>query len=364
MEKKGVGIQNFEGIHHVDHLGVICIGMNIPLLFTDEKTYLLAKHYYPDLQARLVDFYDMSPQRLAAQYDILFSSNFSEQHVFKRLFKDPQIEHGKEIRLVYCPHGNSDKGHSTYMMELFAEEDIVLLYGQRMIDFLKEKLVFERIKNYIITGNYRYAYYLEHQQLLDQVIEEEVLRRLRPGKKNILYAPTWNQGDSSFFTAYSFLFDQLPEEYNLIVKIHPTMESEHLGAVYRILSQYEGKEGIFFLKDFPLIYPLLAKSDIYIGDMSSIGYDALAFDLPMFFLNQYGEGATPKSDFHLFQCGIQITPSFYSTIYDCIKKHLSEDKERFSEIRKNTLIHTFGAKLRSFAEIKQDLWNIVIPKVI
>jgi hypothetical protein len=359
-EKRGVGLPG-KGIHLVDHIGVVCIGMDIPLLFTDEQDYLIARRYYPELNALLVDDRDVAPDRLTENYDILFSPNYCDRTLFKDLFGPAEERHGKQMRWVYCSHGNSDKGQAYYLMEMYAEEDIVLLYGQRMMDFLKEKDVFHQLQHFVVTGNYRFPYYRKHRAFYDAIVEEEIFSRLPKKKKAILYAPTWNREDTSFFSACASLCDNLPDDYNLIVKVHPEMESENYGAVYRMLSRYEDRANILFLRNFPPIYPLLARIDIYVGDMSSIGYDFLAFNKPMFFLNEYARGPNRRNDFFLFRCGVDVAPSNYDSLYSLIEESCLSDQERFSKIRQETYLHTFGEE-RPFADIRAELWKICEDK--
>ena len=112
--------------------------------------------------------------------------------------------------------------------------------------------------------------------------------------------------------------------------------------------------GLIFLKDFPLVYPLLAHTDIYLGDMSSIGYDFLPFNKPMFFLNK--QKRDPKTDrgLYLFRCGVDIKPDAYPLIYKFIETRLEDDQENFSAIRKEVYDYTFGEE-RTFADIKADI---------
>jgi CDP-glycerol glycerophosphotransferase (TagB/SpsB family) len=273
------------------------------------------------------------------------------------MFASSDERRQKKIRSVHCPHGNSDKGHSYRWMERFAEEDIVFLYGKRMINFLKEKGVFDQIERYVITGNYRYLYYRSRKAYYDALVHQEVFSSLDPKKKTILYAPTWNQGETSFFSAFAHVCDGLPEGYNLIVKLHPAIEIANYGVIYRIISSYEGRHNILFLKDFPLVYPLLDKVDIYLGDMSSVGYDFLHYNRPMFFLDESSR-LVDTSHYYLFQAGIKIAPADYPTLYQVIAAHLPDDQARFGKIRRQMYEETFGSE-RSFEAIGQDLQELI-----
>ncbi|MDR3624408.1 MAG: CDP-glycerol glycerophosphotransferase family protein [Chlamydiales bacterium] len=342
------GLHLDEGIHQVDHLGPLCAGLGVPILLTDPFQSDLSKKYYPDLDVRLVDREAFLPENLSKTSDILLLSNFLKKTDFQALFQSS----GKKMRSIYCPHGNSDKGSTYYWMEHFAHEDCVLLYGERMIDFLKEKNVFDSIENYVITGNYRLLYYLKHQEFYAKIVQDEVAIKLNPKKKTILYAPTWNQEDTSFFTAFSYVLDGLPEEYNLVVKLHPGLLIHHLGTVLRMVSKYQGRKNILFLDDFPPIYPVLDFVDIYIGDMSSIGYDFLYFNKPMYFLHNQIEAS--KYPFYLYQAGVVISSHEYVSLYSTIENTLSFDAHVFSEKRRAMYAYTFG-NLKSFEDIRKDI---------
>ena len=108
-----------------------------------------------------------------------------------------------------------------------------------------------------------------------------------------------------------------------------------------LVEKHQMDERICFIVDFPPIYPLLKAADLYIGDFSSIGYDFLSFNKPMFFLNQTRRDVKKDPGLFLYQCGIEITPDFYEKIYEIIQKELSQDQALFSDIRKKIDEYTF-----------------------
>src|SRR5262249_34231107 len=139
----------------------------------------------------------------------------------------------------------------------------------------------------------------------------------------ILYAPTWMdlEESSTFFDTYQYLLGNLPADYNMIVKLHPRLELDDTVNYYHIVGKYESKPNILFLKDFPLVYPLLAHTDLYIGDMSSVGYDFLPFNKPMFFLNKQKRDIHHDRSSYLFRCGVSLLPDRFAQIYDVIAKN-------------------------------------------
>ena len=317
--------------HHLDHVGPFCALIEIPLIVTEEEIASLARKYYPGLEVIYWDYIQV-PHNLVQQFDTIFSS--MPRPLFEDVFFLPMKLARKEISTVWLPHGNSDKGHASIFMEGLQHDHYALVYGKKMIDFLQEKKVFHQLKSCITIGNFRYTYYLKNKAFYDALAEQ-----LLPfDKKVILYAPTWKdkENSTSFYEACSILIDNLPEQYHLVIKLHPNLNDLETD---RIFYRYENAPRVLFLKDWPPIYPLLNKAAIYIGDMSSIGYDFLTFNRPMFFLNQNNRDLLHDRGLFLHQAGVSLTPEEYPQIYTIIEE---EDKEHLSAIRQEIYSYTFG----------------------
>ena len=232
----------------------------------------------------------------------------------------------------------------------------LVVYGQNMIDMLKQEEVFQNIHYMVRGGNFRYIYYKQNKEFYDAIIQKEILSQFAKQQPIILYAPTWLDLEESttFFDAYSPILDQLPEHYNMIVKLHPRLELDNTALYYHIVGKYEKKPNVVFLNHFPPVYPLLSRADIYLGDMSSVGYDFLAFNRPMFFFNKFRRDAKYDRRLYLFRCGKEIVPSQYSELYTIIEASLDNDVEEFSSIRKEVYDYTFGTE-RPIAELKAEI---------
>ena len=353
LEKKGVAINPLSQIHYIDHLAVVCNIMDIPLLFIEENDYAFGNKYYPDIKTQLIDYQDLTPEYLITHYDVLFMSDLWDREVFHEKYRTLEEKHQKALRHVHCPHGFSDKG---FYLKKCAREDITLIYGQNMLDLIQHQDASHHLNQYVISGNYRYTYFKEHRAFYDAIIANEILAHFAKKQPIILYAPTWMDLEESttFFDSYNYLLDNLPENYNLIVKLHPRLELDDAAQCYHIMGKYRDKPNILFLKDFPLIYPLLAITDIYLGDTSSVGYDFLPFNKPMFFLNKRKRSPQTDRSLYLFRCGVDIKPDAYPLIYRIIEASLPHDQARFGAIRKEVYNYTFGVE-RSFADIKTDI---------
>lgn len=350
-KKKCVALNPASQIHYIDHLAVISIIMNMPLLFIEEADAEYARKYYPGLNAAVAEFHEFNQEYLIANYDVLFMSDLWNREDFHKQYQLLEKKYNKYLRTVYCPHGFSDKGF--YLREC-AKEDITLIYGQNMLDLLAHYGAIQDLNSYIITGNYRYSYYKQHQDFYRQILESEIFNRLDKTKPTILYAPTWLDAEESttFFDLSDFLCRQLPEDYNLIVKLHPRLELDDVAKYYSIIGKFEDWSNILFIKDFP-VYPLMAISDAFMTDLSAMGYDYLVFNKPIFYLNKHKRDSKKDRGLYQYRCGIEIMPEDFAKTYSIIEANLSQDP-RLTHIRKEVYEYTFGQE-RTFTEIKKDI---------
>ncbi len=339
-------------IHLTEHLAPICVIMGMPLLLTDENHEKMAKKYYPGLQTLLLNWQEVTPQYLIENYDVFFQSEPWPRKDFYRNYQKLEEYHQKQVRNVFCPHGFSDK---LFWFEKCVLEDITLIYGQNMIDMLKSMGIEQNLNVAVRTGNYRYQFYKKHKIFYDKIAEEEVFSKFAKKQTTILYAPTCNDQDNntSFMDSDQFM-DELPDSYNLIIKIHPELEETNGPDLYKMMGKFEKKKNITFVKDFPLVFPILAKTDIYLGDRSSIGYDFLAFNRPMFFLNKFKRDALTDRNLFLFRCGMEVVPEQYPEFYQLLEKHLPVDKENYGTIRSEIYQYTFGNEI-PFEELKKSI---------
>jgi teichoic acid glycerol-phosphate primase len=347
--KKAAGLLYGPEEHHLDHLAVVCLLMEIPLIVTEDTILALAKEFYPRLQVIHWDYSEVA-ERTNQNYDLVFTA--LPRVLIEEIFFFSERFLQKRIHSIWCPHGNSDKGHKTPFIEGLKKEEIALIYGNKMLRFIQLKGAFDQLKATIFTGNFRYTFYKKEKEFYKNVLS----RIVKETQKSILYAPTWQDSEknSSFFSATPILIDLLPEEYSLIIKLHPHLNEDT--RTLRILAHYENHPRVQFINHFPPVYPLLDSAEIYIGDMSSIGYDFLAFNKPMFFLNEGERDAKSDPGLYLYRCGVEITPKHYPEIYKLIQYHLPADKEDFSAIRKQVYEDTFG-KEKDWKALRLEIEN-------
>lgn len=341
--------------HFTDHLAAVAVTMNIPLVFTDVVHYEQTLRLYPELKVQIHEWQEFTPRFIVEHYDVLFISEMWNRTQIRLKFESYEKELDKQIRVVHCPHGFSDKG---FWFELCLEQDITLVYGQNMLDLIASRQPNVPMGPHVVTGNLRYAYYKRHKEFFDKTVQSDVLNRFAKQQPTIFYAPTWRdpENSSSFFDAAEQLLSRLPADYNLLIKLHPNLEHDQdlMVRVYEIISKYEDKPNVVILTDYPLIYPIASACDLYIGDRSAVGYDFLAFQKPMFFLNQRGGDAASDRESYLTRCGVVIESHAYDRIFSIIEKNLPQDTERFKDRRKQVYDYSFGTE-RSLDEVREEI---------
>lgn len=281
-----------DSIHYLDHLAPFCSLVDCPLLICEERVFQLAQTFYPDVKIVKVDLWGLQLPKWVITCD--------NEPILRAAFPWQKGE------TIWLPHGNSDKGWEGPFFE--GVGNVALVYGQKMIDFMHQKGVCPKT---IRVGNFRWDYYLKHRSFYETQA---------PQIHGFLYAPTWedSENNGSFWKAFPDLAESV--KGNLFIKLHPNTLRRFEPELEVLMGRYARQKNLLFLSPFPPIYPLLAQCEGYIGDMSSIGYDFLKFDRPLFFLNA-------KGDLPLYQCGKKIDPKKWA--FDAQADLSSKRKEMY-----------------------------------
>jgi hypothetical protein len=331
--------------HLLDHIAPLAHLLQIPLITTHEKNFLLAQSYYPFINVEIDVDLEFHLASLAERFDTLLECKYwtpQLKTVFRELYN-------KEMRLIFCPHGQSDKGmKGASPMLRYGEQEAVLVYGKLLIQMLQELNIWSSIPNHAVIGNYRLLYYLEHKNFYDQLVEKEIFSHLKK-QPTLLYAPTWE--GNSFFSETPQLISSLPSHWNLIVKTHPHLEEKDPARFYTLLQWAEKKTNVLVLTEFPPVYPLLAKVDAYLGDFSSVGYDFLYFKKPMFF---FSDPLWPPA--RLQSCGHILNQK--TSPFPFIEQNMNCD---FSNKQKELYEMAFGAVLPEDT-IKRSIFKLFAAK--
>lgn len=325
MEKiQSIGLICEEDFHYIDHLAPLCSLLQIPLLVTNQEVECLVKRWYPEVVVYLVELASLAEilQKEVSTIYYCFTSGYLDLYL-----GISQLIHPKAFQRIWVPHGYSEKNN----YEGFQQEKEILIYGTQMRQRLEK---YPSMKKHWIR-NYRLTYFCNHLFFYREALKKQ-FASLDSRVPTLLYAPTWeDRENSSSFPECENLFSLFPKEMNLIVKFHPNTYRKKWVEIERLKARFES-QNLYFLQDFPPIYPLLEKIDGYIGDpASSVGYDMLFFlEKPLFFL--------PKQ-----KAPLQIEQVGFSLPYDRLKAFPSffkEAKERQKELhekRKNLYLAVF-----------------------
>lgn len=322
--------------HLLDHIAPLCAQMEIPLFIEEEKNFSLAKTYYPMVETHYIPDIEYRLGEIASSFEVLFECKYWDPQL-KKIFAEL---YQKNILLLFCAHGQSDKGYSAPVLRHYALQDGALVYGALLQDMLRELKI---RSNFVQTGNVRLFFYKKHKQFYDAIVQREVFSRLNAQNKTVLYAPTWKDSDeaTTFFQSIPNLLSSLPDSWNLIVKVHPLLEQRNPEQYYRVEALLEGRPNVLLLAEFPLIYPLLSLVDVYLGDYSSVGYDFLAFQRPMFFLLH---PHLPRGRLHM--CGVVLERP--EDLFREIEKN-----QGFQEAQKSLYAYAFEKTILLLEEAKQ-----------
>lgn len=323
---KATGIVYGPNLHHLDHIAPLCSLFGIPLVVTEPTIHELAEKYYPELVTFYIPTIEAAP-RIVSECKILLSC--LPKPLLDQIFLISEEMAGKKLKHVWVPHGNSDKGHLHPFMQALDKTQTALVYGEKMLDFLKDKKALPK-KTHVI-GNYRYLYGKKMQPFYDKVLDLP--------ESFVLYAPTWEDSENScsLFASIDAIADASD---HLVCKIHPNTYQQHPLKVDALIAS---KPDVTFITSCPLIHPLLKRATAYVGDMSSIGYDFLAYNKPMYFLNPAKRSLTDPG-LTLHGCGMTFDGN------------LDFDQSFLSNKRRALYNYTFATKsLEDIREIRSHL---------
>lgn len=344
----------------VDHAIPIASILDIPLITKEISIYFTFKHFYPRFKCQLKDW---TVPEIIENYSTVFYGFSLDGYHFNET-----IEYGKEnypdkkiwdlpVKFIYHFHGCSDKCWFQENSHL-TDANQLLFYGNRMVDLFKSIDLLKKIKSVGFVGNYRYVYYKKHKAFFDMIAQKEIFSKFKKKQFTLFYAPTWmdHTETSSIFEAYSYVLDNLPDDYNLLIKLHPNLsrkvEDYCPKKLYALLDQYVSKPNVQIVPLFPCIYPLLNGVDAYLGDYSSVGYDALSFDIPLFFINHKMRSPLHDKRALLLQAGTDIYPDEFKNLYSIIKKTLPDDFAKNAKRRREIYEYGFGKDL-TYEETKE-----------
>lgn len=290
---------------HLDHLAPFCALNDFPLFLTSKELYKAAISQYENLQI-ILDTPISVCSNIAKNYDTLVST--LPIQLLKPMFLLEQALLNKNLTFYWLPHGSSGKKN----MSALKEEEHLLVYGNKM----KKSLPADVQDKTQFIGNFRQKYFLLHQKFYKNL----VAKHFSFSDKNILYAPSWEEENIERWIAS--LIAHKKESMHLFIKLHPNTYLKNGGVLHE---KFAASKGVFFIKNFFPIYPLLDHVDHLFTDISSIGYDFLSFDKPLSF--------TTKNDDMLHKCGKEV---------EIDDPYIPFEKEHYSTNRKELYAETFS----------------------
>ena len=160
--------------HFIDHLAPISEALGIPMIVNDDEIETLVKIYYPRVKIIYQNSLGLG-HFLVGNFEIIYTC--LPAPLFREIVFTSELLYNKTLFNIWCPHGNSDKGHLGTQMEYLHHEKSALVYGQKLIDFLSEKGCYNQLDSVIETGNYRYNYYLKNKDFYQKKVPGAHLRQ-------------------------------------------------------------------------------------------------------------------------------------------------------------------------------------------
>lgn len=336
--------------HHYDHIASLCLFLDIPLVVTDEETERFLQEIYPSLIIYCFDYLTLGHE-VVSRFNVLLSCH--PRPYLEKMFSFSEELLNKKCTTFFIPHGNSDKGHQSKLMEGIQYEKLVGVYGKKMIEFFAEKGVLTHLFGTVHLGNYREKIYATFKPHFQKILQKQIT--LPAGKRVILFTPTWEDDEQScsLFSIIDTLLEKKPDDVALIVKPHPNTFLMKGAEMERLQGKIDRMDDVFFIRDFPPIYALLDIANVYLGDMSSIGYDFLTYNRPMFFLNPNKRDHRSDRGLQLMRCGEVIYPENYDAIYEIMEHPQTELKK----VRHEMYTYTFGDPVTE-AGMKQEFTRL------
>jgi CDP-glycerol glycerophosphotransferase (TagB/SpsB family) len=139
---------------------------------------------------------------------------------------------------------------------------------------------------------------------MDNLLRAQRPPQIPPGRKVVLYAPTWHHGLSSLpllaQNAVKLLKQGAPESF-LVIKPHPLVQQGVDPALAPwmedLRAQCRGRDDVYLVEDRSSdIMPLLKAADVLVTDASSVQLEYLALDRPIVLINHPERFQSPHFD--------------------------------------------------------------------
>lgn len=174
----------------------------------------------------------------------------------------------------------------------------------------------------------------------DYLEQLNALRHRLAGRRLVLYAPTWREGENGI---YAFSTEQLQQLDNVLQQ-HNAALGIRAHANRRLQNAYlEGSNAIFFANDFPDVNVLLRITDVLVTDYSSIYIDFLLTGRPILHFT-YDIDSYVKERGFLYDLDQAVASTWFVSFDDLITKldqalgNKSFDAQQYTQSK--NLFHT------------------------
>jgi len=315
------------------------------IIFTNsDLTYNCFKQFYPELEVLYYPRIDeIRAQMVETGIEVIL---YPDYHI--RYFRDiPGIRH------VQVFHGTSDKSYDFQKPVL--DYDLFFIPGSEAYKRYTKKGLLKKGTGRLI-GYPKLDRVFRGELKQDAELEE---LGLEIKNKTVLYAPTWvdRAGNSSWKKfRKTFFADRIPENLNIIIKLHPNLKRYRENEVEELKAALKNRKNTVIFDALPDIVPLMAASDLLAGDVSAVTREFLAFKRPFVFLSNKPPWLWNKNKKKLWKCGGVVTnpENLWQTVFDILQA-----PERYKTAIEKHLEKTFykpdGGAARRAAEAVFEL---------
>ena len=230
--------------------------------------------------------------------------------------------------LIYQYHGCGDRKYS--FDPVLKKFNFALLPGKYYQDrLIKEKII--GIEKTAVVGSPKFDF--THQN-------QKSLKIFNNNNRIVLYAPHWEPKLSSYnlYAEYILQYFSEHKEMNLIFAPHVALKHWKTHLKYNINLDHYKQENIIvdFGSNFSTDGTYINKSDVYVGDVSSMVYEFIAFKArPCLFLNAHRVIWENNVNYRFWECGpvVEQKIDFERKLMESInsKSYLNIQKGRIGE---------------------------------
>jgi CDP-glycerol glycerophosphotransferase (TagB/SpsB family) len=271
---------------------------------------------------------------------------YPDYHI--RFFKDiPNIKH------ILVLHGQSDKKYG-YRKDVL-DYDLFFITGKES---------HERYKNLgLLKGG---TGVLIGYPKMDRVFNGKLSKgqelknlRLSPKNRTVLYAPTWSDKslNSSWDKFRNAFTENIPDNLNLIVKLHPNLKRYREKEVKEFSNQLKLIQNAILIDFMPDIIPIMAASDILVSDVSAVTREYLAFKKPFVFLSRKPKWMWNRKKITLWECGEVVTKT--ETVWPTVQKALNEPDKYLEKIERHFINTFYKPDGKAAIRARDAIFNII-----